>query len=391
MQTPQKFIFEKYEWRENDKTAFLTYSYDSETFFTEKIKFGFDFIEYNKQALDLAIRGLWYMAGVSYYKALLPKQIEIKHYELDKWQAEFLTKTWTLGLGEFFYRNKIDFRGLIQFPHSDKARNKCVKINGLEGALLPIGGGKDSLVSSALLDENGKNYDTITVGQYPFLNKMIKKIGKNHLTVTRTVSQKLIELNQQGAYNGHVPISSIWASIFVVAAVLTGKKEIILSNESSANEENVEIYGVKINHQYSKSLEFEQDFNHFVTHYISPDINYYSLLRKYNELEITKIFVEKCWDKYKNDFVSCNRNFTLANINPQKRWCGECSKCCFVGIMLAAYLPKKEVIKMFGKDIFELPQNQKMFRELAGLEGHKPFECVGTPEEVKKAIKMAKL
>lgn len=385
---PQKFIFESYKFDREKKTAFLYYSFDEKIQFCEEIFFDFEFKNYDQQTLDLAVRGLWLLAGVSYFKLLLPKQIEIKQYKIDQWQAEFLNKTYTLGLGEFFFKNKIDFRSLINFPF-EKGGEKHIKNLNLKGAILPIGGGKDSLVSSILLEKKGVNFDTVTVGDYPFLESMIEKIGKKHLKILRKISPELIKLNNLGALNGHVPISSIWASIFVICAVLNGKKEVVLSNEASANEGNLEMFGVQINHQYSKSLEFEEDFDFWVKNYITPSVHYYSLLRQFNELQITEIFVKDGWEKYKNDFVSCNKNFTLKNDSKQKRWCGKCDKCCFVSLMLAAFLPRQEIIDIFQTDIFKDEENYHIFEELTGKSGHKPFECVGTPEEVREAIKKA--
>lgn len=49
------------------------------------------------------------------------------------------------------------------------------------------------------------------------------------------------------------------------------KKYVILSNESSANEPNVK--GTKINHQYSKTVEFENDFRNYEMEYIKVMLN----------------------------------------------------------------------------------------------------------------------
>jgi hypothetical protein len=37
---------------------------------------------------------------------------------------------------------------------------------------------------------------------------------------------------------------------------------------------------------------------------------------------------------------------------------------------------------IFQKDLYEDKNRLSLFQELVGLEGHKPFECVGTNEEV---------
>jgi hypothetical protein len=62
-----------------------------------------------------------------------------------------------------------------------------------------------------------------------------------------------------------------------------------------------------INHQYTKSLEFEARFSEFIEENIT-NIKYFSFLRPYNEEKITEIFLEKC-EKIFDIFSSCNKNF----------------------------------------------------------------------------------
>ena len=389
------FCFENYSFNKKTKEVILKYSFDSEVFFEEKLKFNFDIKNFDGELLDRVLFGLWVVSGVSYYKAYLPEKIEFKKGGLDKFQSSFFEKTWRNGLGEFFYINKIDFRDLIKFPISNEINIPPVE-SDLSGLVVPLGGGKDSLTTVSLLEEKGEDFELFTVGDYEIINKQAKKINKKHLKVKRIISSKLIELNKDGykkvkAYNGHVPISSIWAFIGLIICVLRGKSDLVLSNEKSASEGNVEMYGVKINHQYSKSLEFENDLQEYIKKNISFNLNYYSYLRKYDEIEIMEIFVKKMWSKFKNDFTSCNKNFTLVEKRLSKKlWCGECAKCAFVSLLLSNFISRKEHEELFKKDMF-LKNDilDKFYKELAGIEGFKPFECVGTSDEVQKSIKKA--
>ena len=43
---------------------------------------------------------------------------------------------------------------------------------------------------------------------------------------------------------------------------------------------------------------------------------------------------------------------------------------------------------MFEKNIFENKSTIPLFKQLLGIEGFKPFECVGTPEEATEAFRM---
>jgi hypothetical protein len=71
-------------------------------------------------------------------------------------------------------------------------------------------------------------------------------------------------------------------------AYLTNRKYIVLSNEGSANEPTV--IGTNINHQYSKTYEFECDFYQYTKKYFNIDIKYFSLLRPIKEIQIAYLF-----------------------------------------------------------------------------------------------------
>jgi len=384
----QTFIFEDFSFDQENKKLILKYSLDEELFFTEEIIFDFEFTaNINKQALQNALFGTWVMMGISYFKAFLPPEIKFKKYGLISDQAKFFQKTWEKGLGEFFYQNKIDPQGKITFPVSGKAELTSPVSLDVSGSIVPLGGGKDSLVTTEILKENNEDFSTWTVGEFPFLQNMIDKLEVPHLMVKRQIDLKLLDLNNNGALNGHVPISAILAFLGTTTSILTGKKNIVLSNENSANQPTVE----DINHQYSKSLEFEKDFQEYVKSFISPDLNYFSFLRPLSELKIAQIFCEKCLDKYEKDFSSCNRNFQIKNQESKNlTWCGECPKCAFVFAIFAPFLEREKLISLFGKNLFTDSHLDNTFRELLGLEKTKPFECVGEIEEVRKALEMSK-
>ncbi|MEI8009425.1 MAG: hypothetical protein WCI00_09010 [bacterium] len=61
-----------------------------------------------------------------------------------------------------------------------------------------------------------------------------------------------------------MPISGVIAFVLVTAAYLYDYKYIVMSNEKSANEGNTILDGSEINHQRSKSYQFESDFNLYV-------------------------------------------------------------------------------------------------------------------------------
>lgn len=86
--------------------------------------------------------------------------------------------------------------------------------------------------------------------------------------------------------------------------------------------------------------------------------------------------------KYHKIFRSCN----IGSKETPWKWCCNCSKCLFVFIILSPYLYKKKLVKIFKKDLYENKDLLNIFIELCGYGEVKPFECVGTPEEVNYAI-----
>ncbi len=156
---------------------------------------------------------------------------------------------------------------------------------------------------------------------------------------------------------------------------------IVLSNEDSANESTV--VGKNVNHQYSKSFEFEQDFHFYEEKYLETGIKYFSFLRPLSEFQIAKMFVSH--KKYLPIFRSCNLG---SKYNPDI-WCGNCPKCLFVCLILSPFLSLDELTKIFGRDLLNSPDMENYFIELIGRSEHKPFECVGSIDEVNLAISLA--
>lgn len=250
-----------------------------------------------------------------------------------------------------------------------------------KGSLIPVGGGKDSNVTLDLLqEEKQENLCFLLGGKEPSVQcaKTAGYTDETILTASRKIDENLIHLNQEGYLNGHTPFSALLAFTTYLVAYLTGKKQIALSNESSAEETNVE--GEKINHQYSKTLEFENDFRSYCQKYLENQANYFSLLRPINELQIAMLFSRL--KPYHSIFRSCN----VGSKQIPWIWCGNCPKCLFVFIMLSPFLYKKDLISIFGEDLYEKQELQETFEELCGYGKTKPFECVGTYEEVNYAI-----
>ncbi|MAE68661.1 hypothetical protein CL635_02535 [bacterium] len=382
------FIFDSYSFDPDTGEIRLVYSLDDDIQFTEIIEIPTEGIALN--AVEQALFALHLAGGTSYFKTCCPKQVEVRSGVLNEDQVKFWNSVYENGLGEFFYKNKIDFRGLINFPvsepgtpifhQSDRASTGRV--------LVPIGGGKDSTVTIEKLRAEGKDITLLRMGGHPLIDDIVNVTGLPCITIKRKLPRKLFEMNEQGALNGHIPITAYLSCLAVVVAEVFGFDEIVMSNEKSASEGNVEYLGKQINHQWSKSDEFEKAFNAYIKKYINRNLQYFSKLRDMTELEIVGEFAKL--PQYFACTTSCNTNWKVAGEHLEDRWCGTCPKCTFVFALMAAHIKRDAVENMFEKNIFEDESTIPLFRQLLGLEGFKPFECVGTVEETKEAFAMIK-
>lgn len=318
---------------------------------------------------------------VSYWKAACSPNVIIRPHSLTDEQIVWWKKLYFHGLGEFFYLNNIeaDFDAFMEISSTGEKLKVSETILKKDKVLVPIGGGKDSIVTLELLKKG--NFDIIPLFVNP-REASIRTINvagfdvEQSVVINRTIDPTLLELNKQGFLNGHTPFSALLAFVGAFSSLITGVSNIALSNESSANESTVP--GSKINHQYSKTFEFESDFDFYIRKYLHPDINYFSFLRPINELQIARLF--SGFNKHFQTFRSCNVG------SKTDVWCGSCSKCMFTYIVLSPFLDRSELLSIFGKDMIEDNSLSVIFDELTGKSDVKPFECVGTPDEVNAAL-----
>jgi hypothetical protein len=402
-----KFIYQKYSYKiqaENLKISFL-FEVPPDLKFEPKItiKNVPKLNSIRKTAFDNFVFHLGLIEIPSYWKATCSPEILIKAGPLNSQQIKWWKDLILKGMGQFFYENKIDFTQpnflkikSLQGAASCQISKKLTSIKFKNQVLVPIGGGKDSIVTLEELKKRKEKIGCFLVNPTKTMKKIVRLAGmsKDSVIVKREIDPLLLELNKKGYLNGHTPITAVLAFLSVFAAFLFNYKNIAFSNEKSANEGNLKYLGKTINHQWSKSLEFERKFKNYCQKYLVKGTNYFSYLRKYRELEIAKIFTQ--YPQYFSTFSSCNQ--VLAK-KLKKRWCGNCPKCLFVYATFYPFLEKKQLLKIFGKDIFE---NKKLLPAMKGLldQGRpKPFECVGTKKEsqlifslnLKKAQKSAKL
>lgn len=347
-----------------------------------------------------ALELLHLIAGISYYKAGLARRIDPGESRIDTIMAHFLNELYLQGLGEFAYINQLDLSGLINFEvnieespiamESAKAGPSSASrpdpLDLPERALVAMGGGKDSLVCLQMLTDAGIEVQPACVGGSDLIGETVKAAGLPLIRIQRELSAELKVMNASGAWNGHVPVTAINSAILLCAGLLYGYRYIVFANESSANEATLKDgQGKEVNHQYSKSLAFEQAFRAVIRQRVSPGIEYFSLLRPFSEIAITRKFSKMV--EFHTVFSSCNRNFHLDGSRIDGRWCQDCPKCRFTALALAPFMTPKQLVAIQGSDLLDQEKQLHGFRALCGLGQHKPFECVGSIAESRAAVK----
>ena len=329
---------------------------------------------------------------VSYWKITCSPQVVIEAGALNKDQILWWKDLYFNGLGEFFYVNKIteaDPEGFMEMvcalgeevkEHHDYAKKQDTA-GSEKGVLVPVGGGKDSAVTLELLksaDVPVFAYIINPRGATIHTTESADLDADHVISVHRTLDKRMLQLNKEGFLNGHTPFSALVAFSTVIAARMAGLSYIALSNESSANESTVQ--GSTVNHQYSKSFKFETDFHRYQTDYLPGSAYYFSMLRPLSEFQIAKYFAKQ--KQYHAIFRSCNAG------SKTDSWCGHCPKCLFVYFILSPFLSREEVKEIFGTDMLEDETMQSTMEQLVGIQEEKPFECVGSRDEINTALVM---
>jgi len=391
MPKPIEFHYKKYRILPDNKTVKFDYqiifSNQEPLEFTETIRLPRASMKLCSKDMKPFLEALLIILGISYYKLYLPKKV-ILPFELSKEQAEFWNTVYRKGLGELLYRNKIDSKQLAKFQ-SSKVVVGPVSIETKDRGLLGIGGGKDSIVAAELLKEDGYDFSSFVVETQRkdlVVEKVMKEIGKQKMIVRRVLDPKIFE-EHEGSFDGHIPISAIFAFIGLLTSAVYGYKYVMVGNEHSSNFGNIKHKGEIINHQWSKTAEFENLLQEYTCKFITADISYISVLRQFYEIRIAKMFATQ--KKYFKSFSSCNRSFRVHKERTGSLWCGECAKCAFTFLILSPFMPKKDLVEIFGKNLLNDKRLELMYRDILGFGKLKPFDCVGTFEESRVAFWMS--
>ncbi len=338
----------------------------------------------DESALNSYAFNLGLVEAISYWKSACPKEFVVEAGDLTPEQVRFWYDLLIHGLGEFFYRNTIDFTapdflkiipaGQTVSVHDDRAEMENMPSEGAKDDLVLVGGGKDSAVTLKILKQSNRTLQTMILNPTQAALSNVMTEGVTHpILVERTIDPTLLQLNAAGYLNGHTPFSAYLAFLGVMVGYLYGNENVIVSNERSASEGNVMYHGMEVNHQYSKSFRFEEMFRTYSRDFLTGSPSYFSFLRPFNAIQISKLFATA--PEFFRTFRSCNVG------SKTNTWCGTCPKCAFTYLVLFPFVPYQDLQGIFGRDYFTDPVILSYVRELTGLTPVKPFECVGTRDE----------
>lgn len=387
---PYIFSYDRYELDDRELKFFYSYQKNGQEIgaFCENYKLPIS-VDVKDPLTKYILQILHLIVGVSYYKSLLGEVHT--SYKLNKDEAAYLNDVFDNGFGELAYLNKIT-DSIRPFTANSDHSASPKDLHG-DGAILGIGGGKDSIVAGELLKKlrvSTATMDMATRDNRGQAGAVMDIMGFDQLTIERYVDTKIVSFTDEHRGNhGHIPFSALLAWFGVLLAYATNKRYIMMANESATSTGNTTWNGRVVNHQWTKSYEFETITQNFIHTTIASDIWYFSPIRPYSSLAVIALFVS--WgEKYYETLTSCN--FVL-RIDPDKRpnnrWCGVCPKCLSTWLLLSSWLDVKQLEKMFSKNLFDDTSLKPLLMELLDLEGHKPLNCVGTSEELRAVTRKA--
>lgn len=395
MSSSNNFQFVGYDFDAGARMATFQYASGAQGF-SETVEFPTVSDGYDPAALGAALRLAWVLGGTSYYKAFPSRQVSLP-WALTPQQAAFFTQVYQEGMSQFAFENNLTRQQLAEFstdPAATATAPASQGVAGYGGVVALQSGGKDSLLTTALLQAAGVVFTPWYVPYSPSHPAVLDELGAPLRQIWRVIDRAgLARAAAAGGLNGHVPVTYIVLAYAVIDAILSGSHTILASVGHEGDEPHQTIGDLPVNHQWAKTWAAEQAFAGYVSTYISPDLRVGSPLRSLSELRIAELFAERAWPTFGGQFSSCNvANYQQGQDNTRLVWCGHCPKCANSFLLFAPFVAPAELAALFGgQNLFAKPELLETFRGLLGDGGvMKPLECVAEVAELQLAYHMAR-
>jgi hypothetical protein len=387
---PRSFEAFRFLTREIDAAGrvSLRYALDDEVEFVEEFDLpaGTSVSVADRERVDGLLALLHWVAGVSYFKTAVPPVVRCETGAPPPAVAALLEALYSEGLGEFAFTNGLPALPRPTFPIGSAPERRAQELAApMSRVLVPIGGGKDSVVALEIARRSGLEVGLFSVGNAPPIARTAEVAGLDHLIVRRRIDPQLGALNRAGALNGHIPVTAIVSCVALLVAALHGFDAVAMANERSASSGNVRWDGVEVNHQFSKSWRAETLLRGALEE-VFTGVRLFSVLRPASELAIARAFARL--EPYHRAFTSCNAIFRLDPELRTSSWCCNCPKCRFVFLILAPFMGPQQLREVFGADLLNDERQFEGFALLTSTGGDKPFECVGEVQESLVAIRL---
>jgi UDP-N-acetyl-alpha-D-muramoyl-L-alanyl-L-glutamate epimerase len=313
--------------------------------------------------------------SLSYWKSCFSPKIIVEPLisrEALEWFQDLLLN----GMMEYRYTNALPALFMPEIIwQQDSGPIVDVTVTG-PASLVMVSGGKDSTVTLSVLHQQTP-IKAFILNELPAAERVLSEFPDVELVKsTRNIDPALLELNKQNYLNGHTPFSALLSVLSTIAAILNDCRVSIASNESSAEYPFAVYDGCMVNHQYSKSLQYEAKFAKLIKMTLPNCPEYFSLLRPLTEPQICLLLSKR--KDLLSLISSCNRNQLSGT------WCGCCPKCVSTWLLLQPFVDSGELARIFGKNAPE--EGKALLPALLGHSDCRPLECVGTPEELNASL-----
>ena len=334
----------------------------------------------------IALAQLWYLiAGLSYYKAGAAHRIDVGATPLGPNGRRLLTAALHDGLAEFAYCNDLALDSVVLEGGAEVERYEPQLAP--TRVLTPFGGGIDSVVTTMALPTTIQQALFVVSpdsGRFAALEATAAVTGLDVVRATRSLDPQIVR-SDPSFFNGHVPVTTMVTLLGAIAAVASGRGGVVLSNEHSSSVANMRWRDADVNHQWSKSWAAELLIAAAISERVGDELVVASYLRDRSELWVAREFSR--YGQFHHVFRSCNRAFTQVREDRVTQWCGACDKCLFVNLVLAPFLSRAALRDIFRAEPLSDASLESQLRTLVGLgDEHKPFECVGDPDESAVAL-----
>lgn len=390
-----RFTFDRAEFHTASGRVELDYSFAGEpgrqVRFREQLAFDGVASPADPRLVDRALRAVHIIGGVSYYKADCPPHFDLGPHRLGSDEAAFYDRLYRSGLQEFLHvnRQQVAEQDLASFLDGVPCRASVPEAPGhptdrVGRVLLPFGGGRESVLTAQLLRDRGLDVTLFRLRGHPRITETAQWLGLPLAVCERQLSANLLQMNRVGALNGHVPVTAFVLAVSLLYAVAHGFDSICMSNERDADEPTVA--GTAINHQWSKSSEFEQAFRGFARDTLGAGTRLFNPARVAGSLAVSHLLARRYPDAL-GVVTSCNANWRLSG-PAERRWCCRCAKCASTYLSLAPFFAADALQQTFEGAPLHDPEMLPLFRALLGHTPERPFECVAAPREIATAMRL---